>query len=79
MNEEFEKAALVRDEIRLLDQKLERKLVGEGNNMSLDTFLNQAVSSWMSVEGPDSDIVLSSRIRLARNMDQFKFPFAYFK
>ena len=43
--------------------------------MSLDRFLNQAVSSWMSEEGPDSDIVLSSRIRLARNIDQFQFSF----
>ncbi|MBT2725516.1 protein arginine kinase [Bacillus sp. ISL-75] len=42
--------------------------------MSLERFLNQAVSSWMSAEGPDSDIVLSSRIRLARNFDDYKFP-----
>ncbi|MFP5115666.1 protein arginine kinase [Bacillaceae bacterium C204] len=42
--------------------------------MSLERFLNQAVSSWMSSEGPDSDIVLSSRIRLARNFDAYKFP-----
>ncbi|WP_066072222.1 protein arginine kinase [Neobacillus soli] len=42
--------------------------------MSLERFLNQAVSSWMSEEGPDSDIVLSSRIRLARNFESYKFP-----
>ncbi|MCM3570036.1 protein arginine kinase [Neobacillus mesonae] len=42
--------------------------------MSLEHFLNQAVSSWMSEEGPDSDIVLSTRIRLARNIEQYKFP-----
>ncbi len=42
--------------------------------MSLEKFLNQAVSSWMSSEGPDSDIILSSRIRLARNLLRFKFP-----
>jgi protein arginine kinase len=42
--------------------------------VSLERFLNQAVSSWMSAEGPDSDIVLSSRIRLARNFDEYKFP-----
>jgi protein arginine kinase len=42
--------------------------------MSLERFLNQAVSSWMNAEGPDSDIVLSSRIRLARNFDAYKFP-----
>jgi len=42
--------------------------------MSLEKFLNTAVSSWMSQEGPDSDIVLSSRIRLARNIQDFQFP-----
>lgn len=42
--------------------------------MSLERFLNQAVSSWMSAEGPDSDIVLSSRIRLARNFETYNFP-----
>lgn len=42
--------------------------------MSLERFMNQAISSWMSAEGPDSDIILSSRIRLARNIKQYKFP-----
>lgn len=45
-----------------------------GNNVSLERFINQAVSAWMSKEGPDSDIVLSSRIRLARNFEEYKFP-----
>ncbi len=42
--------------------------------MSLEKFLSKAVSSWMSEEGPDSDIVLSTRIRLARNINEFMFP-----
>ncbi|MFD2445265.1 protein arginine kinase [Bacillus sp. CGMCC 1.16607] len=42
--------------------------------MSLEKFLNQAISSWMSAEGPNSDIVLSSRVRLARNLQDYKFP-----
>ncbi|MFV2048480.1 protein arginine kinase [Metabacillus litoralis] len=42
--------------------------------MSLQNFMNKAMSAWMSQEGPDSDIVLSSRIRLARNINQYKFP-----
>lgn len=50
-------------------------LVGEGIKLSLERFLNKAVSSWMSAEGPDGDIVLSSRIRLARNIDQYKYSF----
>jgi protein arginine kinase len=36
--------------------------------------MNKAMSAWMSQEGPDSDIVLSSRIRLARNIEQYNFP-----
>ncbi|WEG12700.1 protein arginine kinase [Pullulanibacillus sp. KACC 23026] len=42
--------------------------------MSLQKFINQAVSNWMQGEGPDSEIVLSSRIRLARNLKDFAFP-----
>lgn len=42
--------------------------------MSLEKFISQAVSSWMSADGPDSDIVLSSRIRFARNLDEYNFP-----
>ncbi|WP_026693293.1 protein arginine kinase [Peribacillus kribbensis] len=45
--------------------------------MSLERFLQNAVSSWMSEEGPDSDIVLSSRIRLARNLKDYKFPIIF--
>src|SRR6476660_9895692 len=51
-----------------------RAAIREGNNVSLERFISQAVSSWMSKEGPDSDIVLSSRIRLARNFEDYKFP-----
>jgi protein arginine kinase len=50
------------------------KATWEASRLSLERFLNQAVSSWMSADGPDSDIVLSSRIRLARNINEFKFP-----
>src|SRR5699024_131045 len=42
--------------------------------MTLKQFMNEALSPWMREEGPDSDIVLSSRIRLARNFDNFTFP-----
>lgn len=45
--------------------------------MSLERFINQAISPWMNEEGPDSDIVLSSRIRLARNLEEFIFPTLY--
>ncbi|TDL30579.1 protein arginine kinase [Jeotgalibacillus sp. S-D1] len=42
--------------------------------MTLERFLSKAVSSWMNEEGPDSEIVLSTRIRLARNSKHHKFP-----
>ncbi|MRH44804.1 protein arginine kinase [Aquibacillus halophilus] len=42
--------------------------------MSLQQFINEAISPWMKEEGPDSDIVMSTRIRLARNFDQTPFP-----
>ncbi|MFD1038201.1 protein arginine kinase [Virgibacillus byunsanensis] len=42
--------------------------------MTLQHFMNEAISPWMREEGPDSDIVLSSRIRLARNFSQVSFP-----
>lgn len=41
--------------------------------MSLEHFIRNALSSWMNEEGPESDIVLSSRIRLARNLKDFTF------
>lgn len=42
--------------------------------MSLKQFINEAISPWMKQEGPDSDIVMSSRIRLARNFADHPFP-----
>ncbi|ADU28377.1 protein arginine kinase [Evansella cellulosilytica] len=42
--------------------------------MSLQNFISKAISPWMKNEGPDSDIVLSSRVRLARNLSNVPFP-----
>ncbi|WP_411954435.1 protein arginine kinase [Alkalibacillus sp. S2W] len=42
--------------------------------MSLQDFINDAISPWMNDEGRDSDIVLSTRIRLARNLEEVPFP-----
>lgn len=41
--------------------------------MKLDDFLNHT-SEWLKGTGPNSDIVISSRIRLARNLDKVPFP-----
>ncbi|MCE7793831.1 protein arginine kinase [Salipaludibacillus sp. CUR1] len=42
--------------------------------MSLQPFINEAVSPWMKNEGPEADIVISSRIRLARNLQDVTYP-----
>lgn len=42
--------------------------------MSLEQFMNDAISPWMRDNGPENDIVLSTRIRLARNFQQEIFP-----
>lgn len=42
--------------------------------MTLKKFIDQAISPWMQAKGPDAEIVLSSRIRLARNLTDYAFP-----
>lgn len=42
--------------------------------MSLERFIKDAISPWMKETGADVDIVLSSRIRLARNLKEYPFP-----
>ncbi len=41
--------------------------------MQLNDFLNHT-SEWLRGTGPNSDIVISSRLRLARNLDKARFP-----
>jgi protein arginine kinase len=40
----------------------------------IENILNELLIGWMSEQGEHSDIVLSSRIRLARNLKQYAFP-----
>ena len=42
--------------------------------MMLENFIDEAISPWMREDGPENDIVLSTRIRLARNLTKEKFP-----
>lgn len=42
--------------------------------MSLQRFMQHPWSNWMKGVGPDSDIVISTRIRIARNLRQHPFP-----
>lgn len=42
--------------------------------MGLEKFINQSMSKWMEGDGPQNTVVISSRIRLARNLAQYPFP-----
>ncbi len=42
--------------------------------MSLRKFIEDALSEWMKGKGPENDVVISSRIRLARNLRSEPFP-----
>lgn len=42
--------------------------------MSLEHFMKNAMSEWMRVKGPQSDVVFSSRVRIARNLCNLPFP-----
>lgn len=42
--------------------------------MSLRRFLQNAISEWMKGKGPESEIIFSSRVRLARNLSNLTFP-----
>lgn len=42
--------------------------------MPWNKLVTQALSKWMEARGPHTDIVLSSRIRLARNLEGIPFP-----
>lgn len=42
--------------------------------MDIEQVLNKKFSKWMDGTGPHNDIVISSRVRLARNIKELKFP-----
>ena len=42
--------------------------------MAVDELLRSSRLSWFGTEGTDSDVVLSSRVRLARNLVGLPFP-----
>ncbi len=42
--------------------------------MPWNKVVNQALTRWMEGDGPQTDVVLSSRIRLARNLEGYAFP-----
>ncbi|WP_164821463.1 protein arginine kinase [Paenibacillus koleovorans] len=42
--------------------------------MSSRKYMEQALSEWMHGNGPEQDVVISSRIRIARNLREYPFP-----
>lgn len=42
--------------------------------MVLKRFTDEALSDWMKGQGPESDIVISSRVRIARNLRDYPYP-----
>jgi len=42
--------------------------------VNLDDILYNSHTAWMDPSGPDSDVVLSARVRLARNLEDVAFP-----
>ena len=42
--------------------------------MAVDELLRSSRLSWFGTEGADSDVVISSRVRLARNLVSLPFP-----
>lgn len=40
----------------------------------MSKYTEKAISGWMQADGPESDIVISSRIRIARNVSSEPFP-----
>ena len=45
--------------------------------MAVERFLQPRASSWMANDGENVDIAMSTRIRLARNLENFKFPYSF--
>ncbi|MBM3245638.1 MAG: ATP--guanido phosphotransferase, partial [Candidatus Omnitrophica bacterium] len=41
--------------------------------MQINDLLSHA-SEWLKGTGPNSDVVISSRVRLARNLNKYPFP-----
>lgn len=45
--------------------------------MNIEHFLTKAAPRWMQMDSSNSDIVMSTRIRLARNLADVKFPISF--
>lgn len=50
--------------------------MGVKRPMSIEKFIQRAITGWMTGEGEHADIVMTTRIRLARNLRGYRFPIA---
>lgn len=50
--------------------------MGVKRPMSIEKFIQHAITGWMKSEGEHADIVMATRIRLARNLRGYRFPIA---
>ncbi len=50
--------------------------MGVKQTMSIEKFIRNSVAGWMATHGEHSDIVMTTRIRLARNLTDYCFPIA---
>lgn len=54
-----------------------KRMRKEARAMSVNELLRSSRLSWLAASGKESDVVLSSRIRLARNFREIPFPNAH--
>ena len=40
----------------------------------IDKYFQEPISDWMKKEAPEKEIVITSRVRLARNLKNYPFP-----
>ena len=69
--EEYEKAAEYRDRLKSWKAKISQWQV---LNEMINKVITRAQSNWTKAEGPHHHIVISSRIRLARNLKKLAMP-----
>ncbi len=69
--EEYEKAAKIRDKI--IQYERSKKPTNDDRKEKILKSLIKSRANWLNGKGPLSDVVVSSRIRLARNINNIPF------
>ena len=71
-NEKYERASRTPRRDPADRDQIENELDGRMMTVQLDE-LTQGSGEWLRGDGPEADIVISSRVRLARNLAEFPF------